>query len=435
MKYDLLNDNVAKVYRSYLAAAFGSAMISSIYSIVDMAMVGQYSGEVGTAALAVVAPLWNIIYALGLLFGIGGAVLFSIRKGTGRGGENEYFTAAFAASVLFSLITWLLVIFFDEKIIMLFGGKGEIVTCAREYFFPIKFTFPLFLFNQMLAAFLRCDNSPELATYGVLAGGVFNVFGDYFFTFALDMGVFGAGLATALGALITFLFLLSHFFLKKNTLRLVKVEKLPKTIAAVTKAGLSSFIVDVSMGFMTIIMNRQIMIHLGQTALAIYGPIINISTIVTCTAYAIGQASQPIISTNYGAGRRDRVNEVLRLGVITSFIFAFFFTLIMELFPLGVLSIFLKLNEGIRAIAPFAIRAYSLSFILLPLNVYSTYYLQSINRANEAFIISIMRGILINGALAMILPFMNGNMLWLTMTFTEAITAIYVICQIKISAK
>lgn len=42
-------------------------------------MVGQYQGPEGTAALAVVAPLWNIIYSLGLLVGIGGSVLFSAR--------------------------------------------------------------------------------------------------------------------------------------------------------------------------------------------------------------------------------------------------------------------------------------------------------------------------------------------------------------------
>ena len=50
--------------------------ISSIYGIVDMAIVGQYQGPDGTAALAVVAPVWNIIYSLGLLTGIGGSVLY-----------------------------------------------------------------------------------------------------------------------------------------------------------------------------------------------------------------------------------------------------------------------------------------------------------------------------------------------------------------------
>ena len=70
---------------SILLAAFGSALITSIYSIVDMAMVRQYHGPQGTAALAVVAPIWNIIYSLGLLMGIGGSVLFSTIRGRANG--------------------------------------------------------------------------------------------------------------------------------------------------------------------------------------------------------------------------------------------------------------------------------------------------------------------------------------------------------------
>ena len=82
---DFLNGNIKTLYFKYLAAAFGSALITSIYSIVDMAMVGQYHGPEGAAALAVVAPVWNIIYSLGLLMGIGGSVLF----GTIRGKEEQ----------------------------------------------------------------------------------------------------------------------------------------------------------------------------------------------------------------------------------------------------------------------------------------------------------------------------------------------------------
>ena len=78
---DLLNGKIKAIYFQYLAAAFGSAMITSVYSIVDMAMVGQYQGPDGTAALAVVAPVWNIIYSLGLLVGIGGSVIFSMKRG------------------------------------------------------------------------------------------------------------------------------------------------------------------------------------------------------------------------------------------------------------------------------------------------------------------------------------------------------------------
>ena len=64
---DFLNSKIKTIYFRYLAASFGSTLISSIYAVVDMAMVGQYHGPDGSAALAVVAPIWNIIYSIGLL--------------------------------------------------------------------------------------------------------------------------------------------------------------------------------------------------------------------------------------------------------------------------------------------------------------------------------------------------------------------------------
>lgn len=95
---DFLTSKIRPMYFKYLTAAFGSALISSIYGVVDMAMVGQYQGPEGTAALAVVSPIWNIIYSLGLLMGIGGSVLFSTLRGESeknREKSNEYFTYEF----------------------------------------------------------------------------------------------------------------------------------------------------------------------------------------------------------------------------------------------------------------------------------------------------------------------------------------------------
>lgn len=181
---------------------------------------GQYQGPEGTAALAIVAPVWNIIYSLGLLTGIGGSVLLSAARGAGRQKEgDEYFTAALAGTVFFAAVSWLAIAFFDAPLLRLFGARDALLPLAQQYLLPVKFVVPLFLFNQMLAAFLRNDGEPGLATAAVLAGGVFNVFGDYFFVFTCDMGVFGAGLATAIGSGITFTVMLSHFFSRRCTLR------------------------------------------------------------------------------------------------------------------------------------------------------------------------------------------------------------------------
>lgn len=263
---DLLNGKIKLMYFRYLSAAFGSAMITSVYSIVDTAMVGQYHGPEGTAALAVVAPVWNIIYSLGSLMGIGGSVIFSTKRGSEKkdGSENQYFTAAVIGSAILALLAWAALLCFERPILTFFGANESLLVLARKYMRPIQWVFPLFLLNQMLAAFLRNDGNPGLATLGVLAGGAFNVFGDHVFVFTCRMGIYGAGLVTAIGSGISFVMMLTHFFSRKNTLRLMKVERLPHKLQKICVTGFSTFFIDVAMGILTVLFNRQIMKYLGM---------------------------------------------------------------------------------------------------------------------------------------------------------------------------
>lgn len=431
---ELLNGKIKPIYFKYLSASFGTALIASVYSIVDVAMVGQYQGPEGTAALAVVAPLWNIIYSLGLLVGIGGSVLFSARRGSGRGdgSENQYFTAAAIGAVILAALAWAGIWCFEGPILTFFGADESLLALAQRYMQPIKPVFPLFLLNQLLAGFLRNDGNPGLATMSVLAGGIFNVFGDYFFVFPCDMGVYGAGLATAIGSGISFLVMLIHFVSRKNALRLVRPERLGEKLRAISVTGFSTFFVDVAMGILTVLFNRQIMRWLGSDAMAVYGPIIQISTFVQCCAYSVGQASQPIISMNYGAAKAGRIRQTLRLALYTVAFFSIFWTALSLACPNFYIRIFMSPTPAILAIAPAIIRTYALSFPLLPLNIFSTYYFQAIMKPGAAFIVSVARGLVVSGVLILVLPVVLGaNALWLAMPITELLVAIYTVAAMK----
>ena len=425
---ELLTGNVRKLYVKFLSAAFGSALISSIYGMVDMAMVGQYQGPDGAAALAVVAPVWNIVYSLGLLTGIGGSVLFSARRGSGRadGEENQYFTAAVIGSGILSVLAWAWILLFEREVLLFFGADETLLPLAQRYLRPVRCVFPVFLLSQLVSSFLRNDNRPGLATAAVLAGGIFNVFGDWFCVFALDLGVFGAGLATATGAMISMLVMCSHFWSKKCTLRLVPVTQLFQKLREIAVTGFSSFFVDVAMGILTVLFNRQIMTCLGADALAVYAVVINISTFVQCCAYSVGQAAQPIISTNFGAGNAGRIRTALFLALGTSMAFAAFWTGLSELAPGLYIRIFMRPTQAILAIAPTIIRRYSLSFVLLPVNIFSTYYFPSILRPKDAFIVSVARGLVVSGILIFALPAVSApESIWFAMPLTELITFAY----------
>ena len=436
---DFLNGKIKPMYFKYLSAAFGSAMITSIYSIVDMAMVGQYQGPSGTAALAVVAPVWNIIYSLGLLMGIGGSVIFSTKRGRDSdrpGDENQYFTVAVIGSVILSLVAWAVILVADQIILKFFGADDTLLPLAQEYMRPIKFVFPLFLFNQMLAAFLRNDKNPGLATLGVLSGGIFNILGDYIFVFTFNMGIYGAGLATAIGSAISFMVLLTHFFSRKNSLVFERPAAICKKLREISETGFSTFYIDVAMGILTVLFNRQIMKYLGANALAIYGPIINVSTFVQCCAYSVGQAAQPIISTNYGAGNGKRIKETLRYALYTTAFFGVFWITLSFICPNLYIRIFMEPTAEILAMAPTIIRCYALSFLLLPLNIFSTYYFQAILKPKAAFIVSVSRGLVISGILILLLPVIAGaNMLWFAMSITELLVMFYAVSRIRTYTK
>ena len=423
---ELLQGNIKKLYLRYLAASFGSAFITSVYGVVDMAMVGHYQGPEGVAALAVVAPLWNLIYSLGLLSGIGGAVLFSRSSAKGSSDANEYYTTALIMAAASALLCWAALVFFEVPLLRAFGAEGEVLTLARRYLLSVKFAAPAFLAVQFLSAFLRNDSAPGLATKAVVAGGVFNVFGDYFFIFTLDMGLFGAGLATALGAVVSLAVMLLHFRSRARTLRIVVPRCFFRRARLIFVTGFSTFFLDIAMGLLTMIFNRQIMAYLGVNALAVYGVIVNISTFVQCCGYGIGQASQPILSANFGAGLKARVKELFRYNMISVAAFSVLWFAAVTLWPSMFIALFMKPTPAVSAIAPEILRRYALSFLLLPFNIYAVYYFQSMMRPVTAFIISVSRGIAVSGAFLLAFPFMFGaSALWFAMPATEAVVAAF----------
>ncbi len=282
---DFLNGKIRPMYRKYLAAAFGSAMITSVYSIVDMAMVGQYHGP-----------------------GNGGA------GGAGRSGLGR--TAGFSGACAD---------FFRGGCVH--AGAGGEVYGADPVCVPAVFVQP-----DALGVFAQ-RQEPGPCHTGRAVGGLFNVFGDYFFVFTCDMGIYGAGLATAIGSGISFLVMMTHFVRSKNILRLVRPERLGEKLGKIAVTGFSTFFIDVAMGILTVLFNRQIMKYLGSDALAIYGPIIQVSTFVQCCAYSIGQAAQPIISTNFGAGKGQRIRQTLYLALWTEAFFGVFWTTLSMAYP------------------------------------------------------------------------------------------------------
>lgn len=235
------------------------------------------------------------------------------------------------------------------------------------------------------------------------------------------------GLATAMGSVFSLIVMLTHFCSKKNTLKLVEPEKLFYILKSICVTGFSTFFIDVAMGILTMLFNRQILKYLGTDALSVYGIIINISTFVQCCAYSIGQASQPMISTNFGAGKGKRIVEILKYALGTAAVFGAVWTALAVFLPNFFVRIFMTPTEEILTIAPNIIRSYGISFLLLPFNIFSTYYFQALMKPKVSFVVSVSRGAVISGILICIFPaVMGADAIWFTMPVTELLVPIYV---------
>lgn len=421
---------IKPLYFKYLLAAFGSALVGALYTMVDMAVIGQYAGPTGTAAIALVMPVWSFICSLGILTGIGGSVLYSHAKGESEGqNANSMFTAALIATAGISIVVWALMLFFDKELLHLLGSEGELIEIGLEYLRPLKAAIPVFIFSQMLAAFLRNDSDPGLATFAVVFTSILNIAGDYLLTFTFEMGVYGAALATSLSNLLSIGIMLTHFLKKKNTLRLVRPRRLLRTCGRIFAVGFSVFFVDLAMGIMTTLYNRRVLHLLNNDALSVFGAIASLTTVVQCCSYSIGQAAQPILSANFGARKMDRVRRVLKYGIVTSVAFGAFWMLIAMALPTTIIRFFMDATDSVLAIAPAILRKYSISYLLAPFTLFATYYFQSILKARISLGISLSRGLIIGGVMLYLLPALFGaDSLWFATPVAEisvaAVTAI-----------
>ena len=199
----------------------------------------------------------------------------------GEGNEekgNAYFTMALLLMIGFTVLTWVLFAVCSNPILCFFGAnEGSLPVVMRYAKWLIRF-WPVFPFSVFLGAFVRNDNAPGLVMAGVISGGCFNVFGDWFFVFPLGMGMEGAAIATVLGTTLQCLIICSHLFRKRCRLKLAKPFHMGKAIRKIFVIGIGASLLDLGTVVLSTITNNQILRYGNAVELAIYGVMTTIGT-------------------------------------------------------------------------------------------------------------------------------------------------------------
>ena len=423
---DYLTSSTKVLYRKYLIASLGSALVITIYSFVDTIAVGQSEGPAGTAAMAVITPIFGILVFFGILFGIGGSVLMNNAKGEGNEEKgNAYFTTALILVVGFTVVTWVLFARFSKPILFFFGATQGTLPLVMRYVQWLIRCWPIFIFSTFIGAFVRNDNAPELVMAGVISGGCFNIFGDWFFVFPLGMGMEGAAIATVLGTTLQCLIICSHLFRKCCGLKLAKPFRMGKAIRKIFVIGIGASLLDLGTVVLSTITNNQILRYGSEVELAIYGVMTTIAALVQAMYCGVGQAIQPLVSANFGGRQYGRVRQFLKMSVVTVLIMGVLFTVLAECLPVPIVQLFMDATPEVLAAAPNSMRLYSLFYLFLGFTVLSTYYLQSVMRDRASMAIGILRSLVVSGLLLYLLPLFWGiNGVWLALPISECIVTV-----------
>ena len=425
MKVDVLNGKLNKTYFTMLFSAIASTIVTTIYSTVDMICIGHYAGPDGAASVACANPLWALMFAFGVLTGVGGAVMMNNRRGAGNEkAANEYFTVALITCIILAALLVTVYAIFLEPLLILFGGTGNVLDLAIDYMRSMLFAVPTFTMCACCATFVCNDGEALIPTVATIVGGVLNIFLDVFLVFTCDLGVKGAGLATGIGQFVAFTIILSYFLTKKCKLKLTKVEKTPAVLLRIVTVGLAAFVIEITSGVTTAVHNITITEHLSNAHLAVYGTVSTVVIMFYCLFNGIGTAMQPLVATAYGAGNTDRVKKTLRLGLLTALVMSAIFLSLCQLFPETILRIYMDVTDEVLAVGPRIVRMYSLCLAVMGFGMVFNYYFQSTLMRSACTLTSVLRGLVFPVALVLLLPLAFGyDSIWLAVPIGEILTA------------
>ncbi len=398
----------------------------SCYIIADTFFISKNSGADGITVLNLALPLFNMIFAIGAMIGIGGATRFAIYKAQGKKKYEDYFTNAIIWAVLLSLIFVVAGLCFPEKVVALMGGDKEIIKLGVGYNKIILSFAPFFMLNQVVSSFVRNDNAPTLAMIATVSGSLFNIAFDYIFMFPMGLGLTGAALATAISPIISILICSIHFFNKENNLKIKKIKPSILVLKRSCQLGVAAFIGELSGAVTTMVFNYRILDLAGNIGVAAYGVIANFALVATATFNGVAQGTQPLVSEEFGRGEINKVRKLLYMAVSTALVIAVAIVGVVYAFTDEMVALFN--SEGNEVMAEYAfkgMRRYFPGFLFAGINIVVSVILSATTHAIPSFIISFFRGAVGIVACCIVLSMIYGlSGIWGSFMVTEILAMV-----------
>lgn len=399
---------VNKLIASLALPTVISMMITMIYNAADTYFVSKIS-VAASGATGIVFSLMAILQAFGFMYGHGAGSNISRRLGAKDiESARKYCSTAFFFALFTVLIILIFGIIFLSPLMKLLGSTDTILPYAKDYGLYILLAAPAMATSCVMNNILRYEGMARLAMIGLATGGILNIFLDPLLIFVFDLGISGAGIATAFSQYVSMVILLIVFLRKKpqSRISLKYLSFKPRVIWDIISVGVPSFARQGLNSVSTMLLNIQAAPY-GDECIAAMSIVAKISMFIFSVCIGIGQGFQPVCSFNYGAKKFSRVRQSIKFLWIFSTVVVSVISAVCFVLSPRLISLF-RSEEKIIEIGTAALRYLCGAMCIMPTIMTANMTFQSVGKSGKAFFLACAQNGLFFIPLILIMPSIFG---------------------------
>lgn len=395
-----------------------SQIVTMIYNLGDTFFVGQIGNPSMVAAVTVVSPWFNLLTALGNLFGIGASSLISRQMGAGEREKSRYVSAfSFWGGAAVTLVFSALSVAFSRPLLTFLGASADNFDYAADYLFWVVGLggVPTML-GMTLAHLLRSEGHANQAGFGMMLGGVLNLILDPVFIFGFGLDVAGAAIATALSNLIGMVYFLVVLW-RLHGEHLTALSLHPRYFGfrylwPVFSVGLASALAT-TLGNISNMVIVRLASGYGDIPVAAYGIVKRLDQFPLNVCMGLCQGFMPLVGYNFAAKKYGRMRKISTFSWKVGMAIAACFMACFAAFAPFILDIFIREAETAALGANF-LRIACLAVPLTAVNFLISYTLQAMGLGIQSAILTFSRQGLLNIPLLILMNALTGlyGMIW-----------------------
>ena len=413
---------VGQLLWQYALPAIVAMTASSLYNIIDRAMIGQIVGPEAIAGLGITFPFMNLSAAFGAAVGVGSSTCISVKLG-----QRDYDTAqhllgnTVTLNLIIGFVFMVVCLLFLDPILLFFGASEVTLPYAREFMTVILLGNMVTHMYFGMNAVLRAAGKPKHAMYATLFTVACNIVLVVAFVWWFRWGIRGAALATVTSQSLALCWQMWIFSDKKELLHLKRgiyrlKSQLVKNIIAI---GISPFLMQTTSCVIVIFMNNQFVRYGGDMAVGAYSIANSVVMVFFMFVMGMNQGMQPIVGYNYGAEKYDRMFRCLWITIVCATLILLVGWGLSMVFPREIARIFTT-DQTLLDLAAKGIKIDMLVFFVVGSQAAITHFFQSIGKVKVSIFLSLSRQLFLLLPMAYVFPlFWDLDCVWYSMPASD----------------